>query len=133
MKPILAAIICAVALATPAHADPAVVPAARDAIGTPYQWGGTDLDGMDCSGLVVWAYKQIGVTVPRTSQALARNGTPVKRGNLQPGDVISFYPSASHVAIYAGHGQVIHASTYGQPVAEVPMREAGPVHNIRRY
>lgn len=122
-------------LAAPiADADPAdVVAAARTAIGVPYRWGGTDLRGMDCSGLVVWAYTQIGVTVPRTSQQQAVAGMPVARDQLQPGDVIAYYPDASHVGLYTGAGQVIHASTTGRPVAEVPIDAAGPYNRARRY
>lgn len=115
-----------------ATADPDIVTIARQAIGAPYRWGGTDLRGMDCSGLIVWAHAQIGVTVPRTSQQQAAAGIPVNRADLEPGDVIVFYPNASHVGIYAGEGQVIHASTYGRPIAEVPIDAAGPYRNARR-
>lgn len=88
--------------------------------------------GMDCSGLVVWAYGQIGVSVPRTSQEQATVGQPVAREDLQPGDIVTFYPNASHAALYSGEGRVIHASTYGRPVAEVPLDQAGPFHEARR-
>lgn len=116
-----------------AAADPSVVPAARTRIGAPYRWGAAGPDAFDCSGLVVWAYRQIGVELPHSSQALARAGQPVARDELQPGDVIAFYPNASHVAIYSGSGEVIHASTRGRPVAEVPIDAAGPWHSARRY
>ena len=116
-----------------ATADPDIVTIARQAIGAPYRWGGTDLRGMDCSGFIVWAHAQIGVTVPRTSQQQAAAGQPVARDQLQPGDVVTFYPDASHAALYSGAGRVIHASTHGRPVAEVPLADAGPFHNARRY
>ncbi|ORA77199.1 hypothetical protein BST28_18800 [Mycolicibacter kumamotonensis] len=116
-----------------ANADPTeVVAAARTAVGVPYRWGGTDLRGMDCSGLVVWAHAQAGISVPRTSQQQAVAGMPVARADLEPGDVIVFYPDASHVGLYAGEGHVIHASTYGRPVAEVPIDAVGPYRNARR-
>lgn len=110
-----------------------VVAAVRTRIGSPYAWGATGPDRFDCSGLVVWAYAQAGISVPRTSQQQAASGVAVARADLQPGDVIAYYANASHVALYVGGGQVIHASTYGRPVAEVPIDAAGPYRNARRY
>ncbi|SRX93551.1 protein NLP/P60 family, peptidoglycan lytic protein [Corynebacterium glutamicum ATCC] [Mycobacterium shimoidei] len=129
---ILAAV-CTIMASPPAAANPGAVDAARSAIGKPYRWGATGPDAFDCSGLVVWSYAQIGVAVPRTSQQQAAAGQPVARDELEPGDVVTFYPTASHSAIYSGGGMVIHASTYGRPVAEVPLPAAGPWHNARRY
>ena len=117
-----------------ATADPnAVVTAARTAIGRPYAWGGTGPNRFDCSGLVVWAHAQAGIAVPRTSQQQAVAGTPVARADLEPGDVVVYYPTASHVGLYIGDGHVIHASTTGRPVAEVPIDAAGPYNQARRY
>lgn len=116
-----------------ADANPGVVPIARSVIGAPYSWGGSSPSGFDCSGLINWAYRQIGIAVPRTSQGLARGGRPVARNSLRKGDVVTFYPGATHAALYSGGGNVIHASTYGRPVAEVPLSQAGPYHNARRY
>jgi cell wall-associated NlpC family hydrolase len=127
----LAAACCTAA--APAHADPAVVPVARTRIGAPYRWGAAGPDAFDCSGLIVWAYAQIGVTLPHSSQALAAGGQPVPPDQLEPGDVVTFYPNASHAAIYSGDGMVIHASTTGRPVAEVPLAAAGPFHSATRY
>ncbi|NGP07688.1 C40 family peptidase [Rhodococcus sp. 14C212] len=101
-------------------------------IGSPYSWGATGPSQFDCSGLVVWAYKQIGKNLPRSSQAQAQGGTPVPRDQLQPGDVVTFYDDASHVGLYAGNGNVLHASTYGVPVKVAPM-DRMPFHNARRY
>lgn len=101
-------------------------------IGKPYVWGGTGPDGFDCSGLVVWAYKQVGKTLPRSSQAQAEGGTPVDQKDLQPGDVVLFYPDASHVGIYAGNGNVLHASTFGVPV-KVQSMASFPYYGARRY
>ncbi|MGV8872767.1 MAG: NlpC/P60 family protein [Rhodococcus sp. (in: high G+C Gram-positive bacteria)] len=101
-------------------------------IGKPYVWGATGPDGFDCSGLVMWAYKQVGKTVPRTSQAQAEGGTPVDQKDLQPGDVVLFYPDISHVGIYAGNGNVLHASTYGVPV-KVQSMASFPYYGARRY
>ncbi len=81
----------------------------------------------------MWSFAQIGVWVPRTSQEQAVAGQPVNRNDLHPGDIIVYYPNASHVGIYSGAGQVIHASTAGRPVAEVPIDAAGPYSRARRY
>ncbi|MGA9872428.1 MAG: C40 family peptidase [Rhodococcus sp. (in: high G+C Gram-positive bacteria)] len=101
-------------------------------IGKPYVWGATGPDGFDCSGLVVWAYEQVGKTLPRSSQAQAAGGTPVDQRDLQPGDVVLFYSDASHVGIYAGNGNVLHASTFGVPV-KVQSMASWPYYGARRY
>nr|WP_280275422.1 NlpC/P60 family protein [Nocardia wallacei] len=101
-------------------------------VGDPYVWGATGPDQFDCSGLVQWAFHQVGINLPRTSQAQAGVGTPVGRQELQPGDVVFFYSDASHVGIYAGNGLMLHASTFGVPVAVAPM-DSTPYHSARRY
>lgn len=136
MRLVLAAAVmlaASISMPAPAHAQPTVVDAARLAIGAPYRWAATGPGAFDCSGLVVWAYRQIGVHLPRTSQAQATGGQPVSRNDLEPGDVVVYYPNASHVGLYAGDGRVIHASTTGRPVAEVPIDAAGPFNRARRY
>lgn len=106
--------------------------AALTQIGKPYVWGATGPDGYDCSGLVVWAYKQVGETLPRSSQAQAAGGTPVSKEDLQPGDLVLFYPGATHVGLYAGNGNVLHASTFGVPV-RVESMASWPFYGARRY
>lgn len=101
-------------------------------LGKPYVWGGTGPDGFDCSGLVQWAYQQIGKVLPRTSQAQAAGGIPVSREDLQPGDVVIFYPAATHVGIYAGNGNILHASTFGVPV-KVQSMDGMSFNSARRY
>ncbi|MGV9611293.1 NlpC/P60 family protein [Nocardia xishanensis] len=101
-------------------------------VGDPYVWGATGPNQFDCSGLVQWAFKQVGKNVPRTSSAQASYGTPVAKGDLQPGDVVFFYSDISHVGIYAGNGLMLHASTFGVPVAVAPMGST-PYHSARRY
>jgi cell wall-associated NlpC family hydrolase len=105
--------------------------AALTRVGAPYVWGATGPSAFDCSGLVVWAYQQIGKPLPRTSQAQAQVGASVDRDDLQPGDIVTFYSDASHVGIYAGNGLVLHASTFGVPVGVTPMSRM-PFHNARR-
>lgn len=106
--------------------------AALTRVGDPYVWGATGPDRFDCSGLVQWAFKQVGKNVPRTSSAQAGYGTPVAKDDLQPGDVVLFYSDISHVGIYAGNGMMVHASTFGVPVAVAPINTT-PYHSARRY
>ena len=109
-----------------------VVNAALTRIGAPYAWAGVGPDAFDCSGLVVWAFHQAGLTLPRSSQALASGGQPVALDQIQPGDVIIFFPDASHVGIYVGDGRMIHAPFDGAPVAVESLHDA-PINNVRRY
>jgi peptidoglycan DL-endopeptidase CwlO len=110
-----------------------VVQAALTQVGTPYTWGGAAPGGFDCSGLVMWAFQQAGVSLPHSSQALAHGGQAVSLSDLQPGDVLTFYSDASHAGIYVGDGMMIHSSTYGVPVRVVPMNSSGPIYDARRY
>ncbi|MGP4113082.1 NlpC/P60 family protein [Streptomyces sp. 4N509B] len=91
----------------------AAVAAAETALGTPYVWGGSSPGGFDCSGLTSWAYAQAGVSLPRTSQSQAYAGTQVGINDLAPGDLVFFYSELSHVGIYVGNGQMIHAPRPG--------------------
>lgn len=111
---------------------PKAVRAALTRLGAPYVWAAAGPDAFDCSGLVVWAFEQAGVSLPHSSQQLAAGGQPVSLNQMQLGDVISYYSDASHVGIYVGLGKMVHASTYGVPVAVVPVDNA-PIHNVRRY
>jgi cell wall-associated NlpC family hydrolase len=110
-----------------------VVQAALTQVGSSYVWGGASPGAFDCSGLVMWAFQQAGISLPHSSQAQAQGGQPVALSDLQPGDVVTFYSDASHSGIYVGDGMVIHSSTYGVPVRVVPMNAAGPIHDARRY
>lgn len=101
-------------------------------VGDPYVWGASGPDQFDCSGLVQWAFGQVGTEVPRTSSAQASYGTPVDKADLQPGDVVFFYPDITHVGIYAGDGLMVHASTFGVPVGVSPV-DSTPYHSARRY
>lgn len=108
----------------------AIVSAARSKIGSPYVWGATGPNSFDCSGLTTWAYQQVGKSIPRTSQAQASQGTPVASPAL--GDIVSFYSGATHVGIFSGNGNVIHAPQTGDVVKEAPMNYM-PVHNFVRF
>ncbi|WP_406860478.1 NlpC/P60 family protein [Streptomyces sp. HUAS MG47] len=99
----------------------AAVMAARSAVGKPYVWGATGPSGFDCSGLMVWSYRQAGVSLPRTSQAQRYAGRQVPLSQARPGDLVTYRGDASHVAIYAGNGQVIHAPYPGARVRYDPV------------
>ena len=108
------------------------VQAALTRIGSPYSWGASGPSSFDCSGLVMWAFGQVGVNLPHSSQALAQGGQAVSMDQMEPGDLITYYSDASHVGIYIGNGMMVHASTYGTPVRVAPVDNA-PIHNVRRY
>lgn len=108
------------------------VQAALTRLGDPYVWAAAGPNAFDCSGLVMWSFQQAGVFLPHSSQALSAGGQPVSMDQMQPGDVITYYSDASHVGIYVGDGMMVHASTYGVPVAVAPVNNA-PIYNVRRY
>lgn len=116
----------------PAPAAPAgnsaasvAVAAALSKEGSAYVYGAAGPDAFDCSGLTSWAWAQAGVTIPRTSGGQA--GLPeVPLSELQPGDLVTYYSPVSHVAMYIGGGQVIHASTESRPVYITSVEGAGP-------
>jgi cell wall-associated NlpC family hydrolase len=92
------------------------VSAARSQIGTPYASGGSQPGGFDCSGLVQWAFKQAGISLPRTSFAQFGVGAPVSRSNIQAGDLVFFNangPGASHVGLATSNSTAISATTHG--------------------
>ncbi|WP_407939954.1 NlpC/P60 family protein [Nocardiopsis coralli] len=93
-------------------------------IGKPYVWGGTGPDGFDCSGLTQAAWNAAGVSLPRTTYDQVNAGTQVSWENKQPGDLLFFYGAEpSHVGLYAGDGEMVHASTSGTPVGTVTLND----------
>ena len=68
-----------------------------------------------------WAYKQAGISLPRTSSAQAGFGTPVSRDQLQPGDLVAYYSPVSHIGMYIGDGKMVHAPTSGDVVKISPL------------
>lgn len=104
---------------------------AKAQIGKPYIFGGTGPSGYDCSGLTGAAWSSVGVSIPRTSQAQFGAGSSVSKGDLQPGDLVFYYGGISHVAIYAGGGQIVHASRPGKPIGYAPL-DSMPYAGARR-
>ncbi|RAV34577.1 C40 family peptidase [Corynebacterium heidelbergense] len=101
-------------------------------VGAPYAWGAAGPDAFDCSGLTSWSYSQAGKSIPRTSDAQAASGAQVSVESLQPGDIISYYSGASHVAIYIGGGKIVHALNEGEPVRVDDMNYM-PINNAVRF
>jgi cell wall-associated NlpC family hydrolase len=92
-------------------------------LGSPYVWGATGPDAFDCSGLAQAAYRAAGVSLPRTTYAQINAGRRVSRSELLPGDLVFFYSGISHVGIYVGNGQMIHAPNPSAPVRLAPVDE----------
>jgi cell wall-associated NlpC family hydrolase len=92
-----------------------VVGVAMGELGTPYVWGGAAPGGFDCSGLVMWAYAQMGVSLPHSTYAMWNYGVAVSQDQLQPGDLV-FFDGLGHVGLYIGGGQFIHAPHTGDVV-----------------
>ena len=84
-------------------------------LGTPYVWGGAAPGGFDCSGLVMYAYAQIGVSLPHSSYALWNVGVSVPGDQLAPGDLV-FFSGLGHMGMYIGGGQFVHAPHTGDVV-----------------
>ena len=99
----------------PPNVHGGVVGIAMQYLGVPYVWGGSSPRGFDCSGLVSYVFAQIGLSLPHSSYAQFGMGTPVSISQLEPGDLV-FFTGASHVGIYIGGGQFIHAPHTGDVV-----------------
>ncbi|MEU9448201.1 NlpC/P60 family protein [Streptomyces sp. NPDC048277] len=109
----------------------AALAAARAALGKPYVWGASGPSGFDCSGLMQWSYAHAGIHLPRTSQEQRHAGHQVPLSQAQPGDLVVYRSDASHVAMYVGHGQVIHAPYPGAPVRYDPVGMM-PISSVTR-
>ncbi|MFI8510645.1 NlpC/P60 family protein [Streptomyces sp. NPDC085460] len=96
---------------------------ARAQLGKPYVWGATGPSGYDCSGLTQAAWRAAGVSLPRTTYTQINAGRRVSRSELAPGDLVFFYSGISHVGLYIGGGQMIHAPRPGTPIRIAPIDE----------
>ncbi|EPH45876.1 C40 family peptidase [Streptomyces aurantiacus] len=101
----------------------AAVSYAYKALGSPYVWGATGPNAFDCSGLTQAAYRAAGISLPRTTYAQIDTGRRVSRAELQPGDLVFFYSGISHVGLYVGDGQMIHAPNPSAPVRLAPISQ----------
>ncbi|GGT26837.1 C40 family peptidase [Streptomyces chromofuscus] len=101
----------------------AAVSYAYQKLGSPYVWGATGPNAFDCSGLIQAAYRSAGVSLPRTTYAQIDAGRRVARSELLPGDLVFFYSGISHVGLYVGNGQMIHAPNPSAPVRLAPIDE----------
>ncbi|OIV35608.1 hypothetical protein BIV57_20625 [Mangrovactinospora gilvigrisea] len=110
----------------------AALAAAKAELGKPYVYGATGPGSFDCSGLMQWAWRAAGVSLPRTSQAQASAGTRIgSLSQAQPGDLIVFYSGASHVGMYVGNGMIIHAPHTGA-VVRYESASVMPIYDIVR-
>ncbi|MGH3776012.1 MAG: C40 family peptidase [Pseudonocardiaceae bacterium] len=99
--------------------------------GKPYEWAAEGPDRYDCSGLLYWAYRRLGLSIPRPSRDQARIGTEVSQQEIRPGDLIAFYRPVSHIGIYVGAGKLVHAPQGGD-VVKVARVNWSDVTAIRR-
>lgn len=96
-----------------------LVDLAKSKMGCKYVWGATGPNTFDCSGLMLWAHKQMGISIPRTSLEQSRSGKAVSKSDLQPGDLVFFKTTSApvgHVGMYIGNGQFVHAPNKNKPV-----------------
>ncbi len=94
---------------------------AYDQLGDRYVYGASGPNSWDCSGLTQGAWAAAGVSLPHSSSAQYSSGRKVSKSELQPGDLVFFYSPISHVGIYIGDGNMIHASNPSKPVAIAPI------------
>ncbi|MFJ4963384.1 putative endopeptidase precursor [Streptomyces sp. ADI96-02] len=100
--------------------------AAKSRVGMPYVWGAAGPGSFDCSGLTSWAFRQAGVSLPRTSQEQANAGTRINSlSALKPGDLIIMRTDLSHVGFYAGNGQILHSPKPGAQVRYESIARSG--------
>ncbi|KYZ77351.1 glycoside hydrolase [Anaerosporomusa subterranea] len=110
-----------------------VITMAKKFLGVPYAWAGASPGGFDCSGFVYYLYSKVGVHLPRMADGQFAVGSPVKRSELQPGDIVFFStyePGPSHCGIYLGNNQFIHASSAAGEVTVTPLSKA---YYVERY
>lgn len=105
-----------------AHGSQEIMIQSMGLVGTPYKWGGSDTaTGFDCSGMIQYIYKNaLGVNLPRTARDMAAASRKIPDSQLKPGDLVFFNTSPrtkySHVGIYIGNGEFIHAPSSGKTI-----------------
>lgn len=112
-------------VAPPSSGAAGAIAAAKSRLGTPYRYGGSTPAGFDCSGLMMWSWAQVGVSLPRTSGAQRAATQRISFDQLQPGDLVFTGNPVSHVGMYIGGGQMIHSPHTGDVVRIAPVRAGG--------
>ncbi|MGY1642162.1 C40 family peptidase [Geodermatophilus sp. SYSU D00703] len=109
----------------------AVIDTAMAQRGKPYVWAASGPGSYDCSGLVQYAFRAAGISLPHSSRMQSQMGQQVSRAEARPGDLVAFYSPVSHIGIYLGNGQMVHAPTSGDvvKVASVDVMGATPKFN----
>jgi peptidoglycan DL-endopeptidase CwlO len=105
--------------------------AAETREGDPYVWGAAGPDEFDCSGLVVWAFAQEGISLPHYTGSLWNSGMHVSRADLEPGDLLFFFQDISHVGFYLGDGMMLDAPSTGLDVMVQPVYWSAFVGAVR--
>jgi peptidoglycan DL-endopeptidase CwlO len=100
----------------PIPANGSVVDYAKSRMGCPYVWAAAGPNSFDCSGLMLWAYRKVGISLPHSSREQINSGYRVSRKDLQPGDLVFFGSPIHHVGMYVGGGMMIHAPHTGDVV-----------------
>jgi cell wall-associated NlpC family hydrolase len=118
-------------LPMPPGAAGAAIATALGQVGDRYQHAAMGPDAFDCSGLTSYAYAAAGISLPHSSRAQSQLGTQVSRAELQAGDLVFFYDPVSHVGLYIGNGMMVHARTYGSPVAVTSVDQRGFRFGVR--
>jgi peptidoglycan DL-endopeptidase CwlO len=89
--------------------------------GDPYVWGAAGPSSFDCSGLVLWAYAKVGISLPHFTGDQWQMGVHVGKNQLEPGDLVFFYPDIGHVGLYIGNGLMVDAPDFGEDVQVQPV------------
>ncbi len=100
-------------------------------VGDPYVWGAAGPNAFDCSGLVMWAYAHVGISLLHFTGDQWNEGEHIPRSQLEPGDLVFFFPDIGHVGMYVGHGLMVDAPTFGQPVQVQPVFWSAYVGAVR--
>lgn len=112
-------------IVAPTQAAQIAVDTAYAQLGKPYQWGAAGPNSFDCSGLTSYSYAAAGINLPHSSSMQSTTGVYVPTNQLLPGDLVFFYSPVSHVGIYIGNGQMIHAPNTGSVVSIMDINANG--------
>ncbi|HEY3906922.1 MAG TPA: NlpC/P60 family protein [Streptosporangiaceae bacterium] len=100
-------------------------------VGDMYLWGAAGPDRFDCSGLVMWAYEHVGIQLDHFTGDQWNEGVHISRSQLQPGDLVFFFPDIGHVGLYVGNGLMVDAPQTGEPVQVQPVFWSAYVGAVR--